>query len=146
MEIMTAERKPGYAIYRFLMIVMFYLLIIVIIAGCAGTTPTTEGDSIMPQQENYFVKLLGTRNGWPENMTAEEERIMSEHFVYLRDLTEKKKVLVAGPVFEPVFGLVILQVASKDEAVAIMTEEPSVKQGVHTYEIYPMRVSLRAEK
>jgi len=143
---MITVGKPGHAIFRCLMIVIFHLLMVVIVAGCAGSVPTTEGGANVPQQEDYFVKLLGIREGWPENMTAEEERIMNEHFVYLRELTAKKKVLVAGPVFEPVFGLIILRVASKNEAVAIMAEEPSVKQGVHAYEIQPMRVSLQAEK
>ena len=98
----------------------------------------------MPQYQEYFVQLLGTRCGWPENMTADEERVMSEHFEYLKELTTRGKVLVAGPVLEKVFGLVVLRTADKEEAVALMENEPSVKQGVHTYRIYPMRVSLLA--
>jgi uncharacterized protein YciI len=128
-----------------LTIVVLPLFALAIVAGCAGLVPMTQGDSDVAQQEDYFVKLLGTRDGWPENMTVEEKRIMSEHFDYLRDLTEKKKVIVAGPVFDPVFGLIILRVDSRDEAIAIMDDEPSVKQGVHTYNMQPMRVSLQCE-
>jgi uncharacterized protein YciI len=100
----------------------------------------------MSPQNDYFVKLLGTRPGWPTNMTPNEERIMGEHFEYLRDLVARGKVLLAGPCFDPVFGLVILRTDSEDEARAIMADEPSVKQGVHTYEIQPMRVSLLVGK
>ncbi len=94
--------------------------------------------------KQYLARLLGTRPDWPNDMTSNEERIMGEHFVYLRDLTLKKKVLMAGPHFQPVFGLIILQVADEAEARQIMNSEPSVTQGVHTYELSEMRVSLFA--
>ena len=75
-------------------------------------------------------------------MTAEEERIMAEHFEYLQDLVRKKKVFLAGPCFDPVFGLIILRTSSEREAVELIDNEPSVRQKVHTYELHPMRVSL----
>ncbi|MEW5922536.1 MAG: SRPBCC domain-containing protein [Candidatus Zixiibacteriota bacterium] len=96
-------------------------------------------------KEQYFVQLIGTRDGWPENMTPDEERIMNEHYYYLKDLVAQKKAIAAGPVFDPVFGLIILQTESRDEALHIMDNEPSVVQGVHTYKISPMRVSLLAD-
>ena len=96
----------------------------------------------MAQPMDYFVKLIGTREGWPENMTPDEDRIMSEHYQYLLDLVAKKKVFLAGPVMDPVFGLVVLRTNSEQEAREIMDNEPSVVQGVHTYELHPMRVSL----
>lgn len=99
----------------------------------------------MNDPEHYFVRLLGTRPDWPENMTEREEQVMSEHFVYLKDLTMRKKVLAAGPVSDPPFGLVILQTRSEAEARAILEAEPSVAQGVHRYELQPMRVSLRPD-
>jgi len=94
--------------------------------------------------EQFFVRLLGTRPDWPEKMTKREEQIMQRHFSYLERLIAKKKVLMAGPVFENAFGLVILNVTSQEEAVALMDKEPSVLDGVHTYELSPMRVSLQA--
>ena len=97
----------------------------------------------MPSQQ-FFVQLLGTRPKWPENMTSDEERIMAEHFEYLKDLVARKKVLLAGPVFEEVFGLIVLQVGSREEAEEIMAHEPSIVQGVHTWTMRPMRCSLLA--
>jgi len=101
-----------------------------------------EGEKNMSETKHYFVQLLGTREGWPENMTPEEEKVMSDHYYYLKDLIKMKKVYLAGPVFEPVFGLIILAVDSEKEARDIMDNEPSVKAGVHTYELHPMRASL----
>jgi uncharacterized protein YciI len=99
----------------------------------------------MNQKQHYFVRLLGTRAGWPDNMTADEERIMGEHFVYLKNLVAAKKVVMAGPVMNPTFGLIVLQVESEAEAREIMAREPSVTQGVHTYEMQPLVLSLLME-
>ena len=100
----------------------------------------------MPDRLHYLVRLLGTREGWPENMTAEEERIMSEHFEYLKKLTAEGRVLMAGPVFDYKFGLIVLEVESESELEEIMKAEPSVVQGVHTYDKSLMRVSLMAKR
>jgi len=96
------------------------------------------------KQEQYFVRLLGTREGWPDKMTEREEAVMGEHYLYLKELTAKRKCLMAGPVYEP-FGLVVLQVESEAAAREIMEKEPSVVAGVHTYELTPMVVSLMAD-
>lgn len=109
-----------------------------------GGVESTEDGSNVTQPKQFFVQLLGTREGWPENMTDEEEKVMQKHFEYLKDLTEKRIVLMAGPCFDPVFGLVILQTDSEDEAITIMVKEPSVVEGVHTYKMQPMHVSLMA--
>ena len=97
----------------------------------------------IPKPIHYFVELIGTREGWPDNMTAREEQIMEEHYQYLRDLTLKGKVLIAGPVMGK-FGMIVLSVYSEEEARKIMDEEPSVKNGVHTYTLTDMRASLMA--
>lgn len=94
-------------------------------------------------QVHFYVKLLGTRPGWPADMTVDEQRIMEEHYLYLKDLTARGKVLIAGPVNSK-FGMIVLEVGSEEEARAIMAEEPSVAQGVHTYEMAPMTASLMA--
>ena len=56
-------------------------------------SPASEGDKMTSTTEHFFVRLIGTREDWPNNMTPDEERIMSEHFHYLKDLVKQKKVL-----------------------------------------------------
>lgn len=92
----------------------------------------------------YLVELHGTRAGWPDNMTKDEERVLGEHFVYLKELTAKGKVLMAGPVWGK-FGLIVFKVQSEAELKEIMDKEPSVVQKVHTYEFAPMVVALLAD-
>ena len=120
------------------------ILAVICIAGGLETASAANGDSSMTQPKHFFVRLLGTRPNWPNDMTPAEEKIMSDHFDYLKALVAKKKVLVAGPCFDPVFGLLILQVESDSEAVAIMKEEPSNKTGLMTYQMQPMILSLFA--
>jgi uncharacterized protein YndB with AHSA1/START domain/uncharacterized protein YciI len=110
-----------------------------------GSAVDPEGGEQMAKPVQFLAMLVGTRPGWPDDMTPEEERIMGEHFAYLRDLTLKKKVILAGPCFGLKRGLIVLQTDSEAEAQAIMDQEPSVVQGVHTYELYPMVVSLLAD-
>ncbi|MBN1213774.1 MAG: SRPBCC domain-containing protein [candidate division Zixibacteria bacterium] len=104
-----------------------------------------EREQNMPKTEYYFVQLLGTRHDWPENMIPEETKVMEEHYVYLQKLVLDKKVFLAGPVHDPVFGMIILKADSLEEAKKIMDMEPSVFKGVHTYEMHPMHVSLLVE-
>ena len=96
----------------------------------------------MEKKLHYFIRLLGKRPGWPEDMTPAEEEIMAEHFEYLKKLVAEKRVVMAGPVWKPTFGLMILRVDSEAEARDIMRNEPSVSKGLHTYEMQPMILSL----
>lgn len=97
-------------------------------------------------RQHFFLQLLGTRRGWPENMDERERRVMHEHFVYLRSLTWAGHCLLAGPVFpadqEPAFGLIVLECADEEEAHALAAADPSVREGVHSYALRPMSASL----
>ena len=107
-----------------------------------GLAYAAEGSENMSEKKDYFVRLIGTREGWPNNMTDDEDRIMGEHFVFLKTLVLEKKVVAAGPVMDPTVGLIILRADSEEEAREIMENEPSVVQGLHTYELQPMHLSL----
>ena len=98
------------------------------------------------EHTHFFVKLTGTREGFPENMTTDEERIMEDHFQYLLGQAEKKSVLLAGPCFsDPGFGLVIVSEADEDKARAIVENDPAIKGGVLKYEMSPLRLSVMAK-
>jgi uncharacterized protein YciI len=96
----------------------------------------------MAESKQYFGKLIGTRPTWPDDMTPDEEKIMQEHFVYLKNLVAEEKVILAGPCLEGKFGIVIIQATTREEAEKIMAGDPSVTSGLHIYELLEMRVSL----
>jgi uncharacterized protein YndB with AHSA1/START domain/uncharacterized protein YciI len=95
---------------------------------------------------HFFARLLGPRPTFPYDINPGEEEIMKEHADYLRELTARRKMLLAGPVFEsPVFGLAVLQTATEEEARQIMENDPSVRKGLNTYVMHAMRASFFAE-
>lgn len=77
--------------------------------------------------------------------TDEEGRLIGEHFAYLKDLTEKGVVLLAGRTLntDPTsFGIVIYLAEDDMEAARIFADDPAVKAGVFVGEVYPYSVAL----
>ena len=95
-------------------------------------------------RKQFVVHLVGTRPNWPDDMTKEEEQVMGQHFLFLKDLTEKKICLMAGPCMGLRVGLVILETESKEQAIKIMEKDASVLAGLHTLEVYDFHLSLWA--
>ncbi len=124
------------------------VLAAVMIAGATAdrlfAAPNPQGEADMQKPQQFLAKLLGTRPTWPDDVTPDEEKVMQKHYEYMRNLVRQKKVLMAGPVFDFKFGLVIVQVASREEAEEILRNDPSVVAGLHTYELSEMVVSLDA--
>jgi len=119
------------------------IIILAFTCSSAGVAAGGEEDSAQkPRVSQFLVRLIGTRPGWPDNMTPEEMQVMQNHYYYLKDLVAEKKVILAGPCPEGRYGLIIVQCTSREEAVELMENEPSVKGGVHTYEMEPIHVSL----
>ena len=80
-----------------------------------------------------------------QGSTAEEETILAQHFAYLKDLTEKGVLILAGRTLntdESSFGIVIFTAASEEAARQIMENDPAVKKGVMRARLFPYRVAL----
>jgi uncharacterized protein YciI len=97
----------------------------------------------------FLYKIQPVRLGMlTEGPTAEEQRIVSEHFEYLKGLTGAGVVLLAWRTLNTdstSFGIVIFTAASEDEARRIMNDDPAVRQGVMKADLFPYRIALRAE-
>ncbi len=81
------------------------------------------------------------------NWTDEANRIVSTHFQYLKDLTEKGIVFLAGrtvnePMSDDDFGIVILETDTFEEAKNIMENDPSVKGKVMHAKLYDFSLAL----
>jgi uncharacterized protein YciI len=80
-----------------------------------------------------------------EGFTTEEDQIISEHFDYLKALTDKGMVFLAGRTLNTdpsSFGIVIFNVDSEQEARKLMLKDPAVKKQVMRSELYPFCTSL----
>jgi uncharacterized protein YciI len=102
----------------------------------------------MERSEHFLYKITPTRIGMViEGPTREEAAIVEEHLVYLTELAEKGTVLLFGRTTNldaNVFGIVIFKADSKESAMKIMNNDPAVRKGVMSAELYPYRIAFMA--
>lgn len=101
----------------------------------------------MSQMQQFLYRIQATRPAMlSDGPTAEEEAIVGQHIAYLRQLAERDTLMLAGRtqnVDATGFGLVIFRAESEAVARRIMTEDPAVRQGVMTAELFPYKVAVR---
>ena len=76
--------------------------------------------------------------------TDEEAEILSDHFNYLKSLTEQGVVLVFGRTQnndQSTFGITIFRAESEDAARSIMINDPAVKKRVMRGKLFPYKVA-----
>lgn len=88
----------------------------------------------------YFIRSL--RDNFITTMSTEEEAIMGRHFIYLKNLLDENKLILAGPCLDGACGIVIISSESEEAARVIMENDPSVREGIMRAELHPYRVSL----
>ena len=79
------------------------------------------------------------------NWTDKENNIVSEHFHALQLLLKNDTLIMAGRTLNndpSAFGIVVIQVPSEDEAEALMNNDPAVREGIMTAELFPYSVAL----
>ncbi len=100
----------------------------------------------MAESALYLYKIQPVRPEMlTEGATNEEDRIISDHFRYLKSLTEKGIVLLAGRTLNTdpsSFGIVIFNADSEEQAQQVMLNDPAVEQRVMRAELYPYRMAL----
>jgi len=99
----------------------------------------------MAEIEHYIAIIKPVRDDFLKNSTEEDEKIMGEHFEYLKKLLASGELVLAGPALneDKPFGLVILNCDSIENAREIMANDPSVKSGIQNLKLVePFRLSL----
>ena len=103
----------------------------------------------MLENRQYLYRIQPTRPEMlVEGPTSEEERVVSEHFAYLQELTERGVVLLAGRTLNTdpsSFGIVIFHAPSDEDALEIMRNDPAMRQGVMQGKLFPYRIALVGE-
>lgn len=97
-----------------------------------------------------FVYLLrpARRDMLVTGATEREQRVVGEHFRYLRALCDRGEVVLAGRSTtedERVFGVCIFRAPDDTGARALVDGDPAVAQGVMTAELFPFRIAMVAE-
>ena len=92
----------------------------------------------------YVLKLI-PRLYQEENWTAVDEGIVQHHFERLKEMTDSGTVILAGRTLneeENAFGIVVFEADDEKQAKAFMEEDPVVREGIMTAELFPYRVAL----
>ena len=90
----------------------------------------------------YFIHPTDT-SMIEEQPTPEQMAAIGKHFNYLRTLTDKGIVIMAGPTTEPPYtGIVVFEAPSMAEAEKIMKGDPAVEAGIFEARVAPFRMSL----
>lgn len=93
----------------------------------------------------YLYRLRPAR---PEMLTAgptpDESRILADHVAYLAHAGERGDALLFGrtqTADEHTFGVVILAMPDEAAARAFMENDPAVKHGVMTAQLFPFKIA-----
>jgi uncharacterized protein YciI len=93
----------------------------------------------------YHLVILRVGEKWTPEVTPETERIREGHFANIKAMEEMGKLVLAGP-FESgsnetsagdLDGILLLTVGSKEEAQALLQNDPSIASGRMSAEILP---------
>jgi len=74
--------------------------------------------------------------------TEEENRVIGDHFQYLKSLLAQGKLLIAGPCEDASMGIAVIECENEKEARTIVAADPAVVARVFSCEAKPYRVSL----
>jgi uncharacterized protein YciI len=79
----------------------------------------------------YFVALLVKGDHYSAEQTPESMELLRQHLSYIRLQTENKIYLFAGPFTDDgtIAGMIVLRRKSRDEAEAVLNQDPAVKAG-----------------
>ncbi|UCC80363.1 MAG: hypothetical protein JSW64_03095 [Candidatus Zixiibacteriota bacterium] len=91
---------------------------------------------------HYLIMYRPPREGFAENATPEESRVIERHFEYLQKQEAEGKLILAGRIEDGRFGIAVIEANSENEANRIMAEDPAVKEGVFSGELMPFRLAL----
>jgi uncharacterized protein YciI len=104
----------------------------------------------MSEIKQFLYKLKPTRlEMLKSGPTPEEQKTVSEHFTYLKNLCDQGVVVLAGRTLttdETTFGIAILNASSEQAAHSIMTNDPAVVKRVMHAELFPFRIAMQSDQ
>ncbi|MHA1986930.1 MAG: YciI family protein [Promethearchaeota archaeon] len=99
----------------------------------------------MKKIQHFYAVIKPYRKDFIIKPKEEEEKLMGDHFQYLKHLLNEKKLFLAGPTLIPddPFGLIIFETETEEEARRLLEDDPSIKAGIQKISDFrPIRLSL----
>jgi uncharacterized protein YciI len=92
---------------------------------------------------HFLYMIHPPRPTFVNDATPEEGAIMRRHFEYLAGLSERGKLMLAGPCLdEGAFGIGIFNTVDAGEARQLADGDPAVSSGLARAELHPVRLSF----
>jgi uncharacterized protein YciI len=90
--------------------------------------------------KQYYLGLLTRGERWNKIDDQEAQELLPQHLAFLRQQTEARHYLVAGPVNEDAtyVGMMLIEAASKEEAIKVASADPGVQAQRLGFEVYPV--------
>lgn len=100
--------------------------------------------------QEFLYRIRPSRPGMlTDGPTDAEGALIDRHFAYLKELTERGIVILAGRTLttdSASHGIIVFRARSEEAAQRIMMDDPAVGHGVMLAELFPFRVALRAKE
>lgn len=83
------------------------------------------------------------------NWTDADKEIVDEHLAYLKNLQTEGRLIIAGKtdgLDEKTFGIAVFEAESPAAAEKTMKDDPAVKNGLMTAELFPYTVALERSR
>lgn len=129
---------------KFILSRMPVLISAILVFGFSSLTIEWSTPNDQPQYYMYTLQLVPPLLN-QDNWTEKENRIVEEHFQRLKRFLDDGVVIFAGRVstMDPEgFGIVIFKADSEEDALVMMENDPAVREGIMTAELFPFNISL----
>ncbi|MCJ8008357.1 YciI family protein [Lederbergia wuyishanensis] len=82
-----------------------------------------------------FLILLAPGENWRDDVVLHNQPFMPEHAVYVQEAYLQGKIILAGPYEDLTGGAIVIDVENKDDVQGFVENDPTVKNGIFTYQI-----------
>lgn len=110
--------------------------------GWAHPAQDTHARASSDNKQQFLLVLEGARPTFIEDITESEQEIVNHHFALLQEAHRQGKVALVGRCDDTPLGIIILQVNSRQEAQAILDNDPAVKAGLMRGKLHPFTVYM----
>jgi uncharacterized protein YciI len=106
------------------------------LAAAALATPALAAAADAPQKR-YFVLAHTPGPAWDHAKGFFDQPGLKAHLGYMQGVFAQGKIVLGGPFLDDSGGMMILDVATLEEARAVATADPTVKSGLLTVAVKP---------
>lgn len=125
-----------------------FLCFLLVMLPAAGISSGQEKKAETGKKQYLYLLRLEKTMTDPAAWTPEKNKIVQDHFVRLQKMLSDRTLILAGRTqveLDKTIGIVIYEADSFDEAKTIAENDPAVKAGIMTVEVFPYEVALMRE-